>query len=172
MVGFVESLPEIRSQRARSEFEDLGPLPRVTEELKVDDNGNSTARFQVISAGEFGSGAPLEWIVRGILPRAELAVVFGESGSGKSFITLDLCGAITRGVEWRGKRTRRGRVVYVCAEGAGGFKARLRAYAHGHSVELAELPAVIADAPNLLDPKDAAAIADAILKFEWPEQDK
>lgn len=56
-------------------------------------------------------------------------------------------------------------MVYVCAEGARGFKARLRAYAHAHKVELAQLPAVIADAPNLLEPKDAAAIAKAIV--DW-----
>ena len=107
----------------------------------------------------------MEWIVRGLLPRAEVAVVYGESGSSKSFLALDVCAAISRGVEWRGKRTAKGRVVYVCAEGAGGFKARLRAYARGHSVELVELPSVISDAPNLLDPKDAAAVTKAIL--DW-----
>lgn len=107
----------------------------------------------------------MDWIVRGVLPRAELAVIYGESGSGKSFIALDLCAAISRGLDWRNRRTRRGRVVYVCAEGAGGFKARLKAYAHANAVELAELPAVIADAPNLLEPKDAAAVTKAIV--EW-----
>jgi RecA/RadA recombinase len=107
----------------------------------------------------------MEWLVRGLLPRAELAVIYGESGSGKSFLALDLAAAITRGIEWRGRRTATGRVVYVCAEGAGGFKARLRAYARGHSVELAELPAVIADAPNLLEPKDAATVAQQILEY-------
>lgn len=104
-----------------------------------------------------------------MLPRAELAVIYGESGSGKSFLALDVAAAITRGVEWRGRRTAKGRVVYVCAEGAGGFKARLRAYAHGHGVELVELPSVIADAPNLLEAKDAAAITAAIAA--WGEVD-
>lgn len=56
-------------------------------------------------------------------------------------------------------------MVYVCAEGARGFKARLRAYANEHKVELAQLPAVIADAPNLLEPKDAAALTHAIIAW-------
>lgn len=107
----------------------------------------------------------MDWVVRGMLPRAELAVIYGESGSGKSFLALDLCAAVTRGIQWRAKRVARGRVVYVCAEGAGGFKARLKAYARGHEVELAELPAVISDAPNLLEPKEAAAITKAIV--DW-----
>lgn len=163
MVGLIDSTAEIRSERAAAELEDLGELPRVTEELTLRDDGNTKARFAVHSASEFGSGPPMDWVVRGLLPRAELAVIYGESGSGKSFLALDLCGAITRGIEWRSKRTAKGRVVYVCAEGAGGFKARLKAYARGHEVELAELPSVISDAPNLLDPKDAAAITQAIL---------
>jgi hypothetical protein len=176
MVGFVNELPEIRASRSGSELEDLGPLPKVTEEVKVDEQGNTTgyaedlgSRFTVHSAVDFGAGPPMAWVVRGVLPRAELAVVFGESGSGKSFLALDLCAAVTRGIEWRGKRVARGRVVYVCAEGAGGFKARLKAYAYGHNVELAELPAVISDAPNLLEPKEAAAITKAIL--DWGQVD-
>jgi len=165
MVEWVNELPEIRATRARSEFEDLGELPRVTEELKVDEHGNTEARFTVHSAVDFTAGAPMEWIVRGLLPRAELAVIFGESGSGKSFLALDLCAAVSLGLEWRTRRTQRGRVVYVCAEGARGFKARLRAYSHEHQVELVELPAVISDAPNLLEPKDAAAITHSIVQW-------
>jgi hypothetical protein len=59
-------------------------------------------------------------------------------------------------------------VVYICAEGAGGFKARLRAYAQGHSVGLHELPSIIADAPNLLDVSDAAELCKAIVAWGKP----
>ena len=165
MARFIAELPEIRTARASDELQDLGELPHVTEELTLREDPNRKPRFTVYSASEFGSGPPMEWIVRGLLPRAELAVVYGQPGSSKSFFALDLCAAITRGIEWRAKRTQRGRVVYVCAEGASGFKSRLKAYARGHSVELAELPHIIADAPNLLDPKDAAAITKAIV--DW-----
>lgn len=169
MVEFVNELPEIRAGRAASEFEDLGPLPVVTEELVIDESqtgkGGTSERFTVHSAQDFGSRPPMDWVVRGLLPRAELAVIYGESGSGKSFLALDLCAAITRGIEWRGKRVVRGRVVYVCAEGSGGFKARLRAYANANQVELVELPAVIPNAPNLLEPKEAGEVTKEILKY-------
>jgi AAA domain len=175
MARFVAELPEIRGSRAADELEDLGELPRVTEELSLREDSDRKPRFTVYSASEFGSGPPMEWIVRGLLPRAELAVVYGQPGSSKSFFALDLCAAITRGIQWRERRTAKGRVVYVCAEGAGGFKARLKAYARGHSVGLAELPHIIPDAPNLLDPKDAAAITTAIVgwakgfaSMTWP----
>jgi hypothetical protein len=105
-----------------------------------------------------------------VLPRAELAVIYGESGSGKSFLALDLCAAVSRGLAWRdAHRTERGSVVYVCAEGAGGFKVRLRAYARAHNINLAELPGVVADAPNLLEQTEAAALYGAILKWGKPD---
>ncbi|HEV2178374.1 MAG TPA: helicase RepA family protein [Terriglobia bacterium] len=164
MVEWANSLDEIRIQRAGVEFENLGELP-PSPVGTTDDQPDRQPRFTVYSADDFSSGAPLEWLVRRVLPRAELAVVFGESGSGKSFFALDLCAAITRGIEWRTNRVARGGVVYVCAEGARGFKARLHAYSHEHEVAMAKLPAVIADAPNLLEPKDAAALTQAIVTW-------
>lgn len=111
----------------------------------------------------------MDWLVRSVLPRAELAVIYGKSGSGKSFFALDLCAAITRGVSWRDRRVAHGKAVYVCAEGASGFKARLRAYATGHGIQLHELPSVISDAPNFLDVEDAAQLNNAIVRWGKPD---
>lgn len=191
MVEFVRNLPEFRP-KAADEFRDMRDeresaagedqaglgsgaggdgtesvaqvqglahdAPRTTGEAQ------QVERFVVRSAADFADGPPVDWIVRGLLPRAELAVIYGESGSGKSFFALDLCAAISRGVPWRDRRVLRGPVVYVCAEGAGGFKARLKAYARGHGAQFHELPAVIPDAPNLREAKDAIAIVEAIRK--------
>ena len=168
MCDFVRGLPEFNNARAMEEFGALGPAPEVTEEIVVNEQGETVERFAISDALSFSAGTPMDWIVRSVLPRAELAVVYGESGSGKSFLALDLCAAITRGIEWRSKRTKKGRVVYVAAEGAGGFKARLRAYTRGHDAELHEL-GIISDAPNMLEPKDAALITKRIV--EWGKAD-
>ena len=174
MVRWVNELPEIRAARARVEFEDQGPLPAVTTELQIHDDGTTSSsqsgadaeRFRVHTASEFSGGPAMEWIVRGLLPRAELAFIYGEPGSGKTFAALDLCAAVARGIEWRGKRVLKGRVVYICAEGSSGLKARLKAYAKGHSMDLDKLDlVVISDAPNLLDARDAAAVAKAITAY-------
>lgn len=122
------------------------------------------ARFEVQPAHAFAGGKPPSWIVKGVVPQAELLVLFGESGSGKSFVALDLGAAIARGVPWRGKRTRQGRVVYVAAEGAGGFRNRLKAYAAHQEIDLADLPiGVIHAAPNLLEKADALDVCKAII---------
>lgn len=121
-------------------------------------------RFQVQPAHVFAQGGSPRWIIKGIVPQAQLLVLFGESGSGKSFTALDIGAAIARGIPWRGHRTARGRVVYVAAEGAGGFRNRLKAYAQHHDVPLEDLAiGVIADAPNLLQKDDALDVCKAIL---------
>lgn len=119
-------------------------------------------RFAPIAAAVFAAGAPPAWIVRGVLPAAELAMVYGESGTGKSFLVLDLVAAVARGVPWRGLAVKQGPVVYVAAEGAGGFRKRLAAYAAHQGIDLAAVPlSVVPDCPSLLG-EDGKALALAI----------
>jgi hypothetical protein len=73
--------------------------------------------------------------------------------------------ALARGVEWRGRKVRQTNVVYVAAEGAGGFKKRVQAYAEHHQVPLQDLAGplgVLASAPNLLEKADCQDLVNAI----------
>ncbi len=164
-----------------ADFENLVPAPAaVPEQDPADDfdviDGPSTPapaapakpkmRFEVIPADQFAGGKPPSWIIKDVLPMAELIVLFGESGSGKSFMALDLAGCIAQGLPWRGKRTKQGRVVYVAAEGAGGFRNRLNAYAIANGIDLVafgENFGVVHAAPNLMIKDDALDLCKAIL---------
>lgn len=118
------------------------------------------ARFQFEPVHTFSSATALPWIIKGVLPKASLAVVYGASGSGKSFAVLDMSMAIARGVEWRGRRVRQGRVAYIAAEGADGFRKRVAAYAQHHGVDLSQVPLVVLNAaPNLMEKQDAVDLA-------------
>jgi len=114
-------------------------------------------RFKRYSVSELLQRPPPKWIVRGVIPDAEIGVIYGASGSGKSFIALDLMAAIDQGVDWRGCRTRKSRIVIVVAEGAGGFRNRVEAYQKYFGVSLGI--EVITAAPNLLDEGDMKALA-------------
>jgi len=112
-------------------------------------------KFSITPAGSFAAAQSPGWVIKGVLPKAELAVVYGESGAGKSFVLIDMMCAIARGAPWRGLRVKQGRVVYVCAEGAEGFRKRLSAYGMYHGIDLDEIPlGVISDVPNLLQHDD------------------
>lgn len=123
------------------------------------------AKFAVCGAGEFADGPPQSWIIKGVLPKAQVGMIFGESTAGKSFMVIDMLGAIARGVDWRGMRTKQGRVVLVVAEGVGGAKGRMRAYGAHHDVDISAIPfGIIKDTPDL-SKNDHKALAKQI--NEW-----
>ena len=85
------------------------------------------------------------------MPRAGLGVLYGASGSGKSFVALDLAASITRDENWRGQKTQWGRVGVIAAEGGGGYASRLKAYGQHHEVDLSSMPLFVMNAaPNFL----------------------
>jgi hypothetical protein len=143
---------DIAQLEAGDDFEVLPDEPKVEKPL----------RWQMVPAHDFAKGAPPKWIVRDVLPQAELVVLVGESTAGKSFIAIDLCAAIARGVQWRGKRVKQGRVAYVVAEGGGGFRKRITAYEQKNG-SLEDTPfSVIHAAPNLLQRDDAVEVTKVI----------
>ena len=111
--------------------------------------------FNIRSAADFiTSVKPVSWLIKGFLPKATLAVLYGESGSGKSFIAFDICAALARNQRWNNLQGRQARVLYIVAEGVGGFNTRIRAYCHQTGITPRDLPIdIISDVtPNLTDP--------------------
>jgi len=146
-----------------ADFEDISEGDNIAEPTGDD---KATKRFSVVPVSTFSEGAPPEWIVKGVIPRAELVVVFGESGSGKSFFITDLAACIARGEPWRGHRVTQGGIVYVAAEGSGGMRNRMRAYSNHHNIDLVGLPfGVIADAPNFMAAQDVKDVIHAVRAF-------
>ena len=124
---------------------------------KHDSTDDLEGRFTVIPAHRFASATPVHWVIRGLLPQEGIGVIFGEPGSGKSFLALDLTAAVSRDAEWCGQEVTGGPVVYIAAEGAGGFRKRLRAIAKHQGFPLDGIPlGIISDAPNMLKDDDKA----------------
>jgi hypothetical protein len=119
-------------------------------------------RFKPVQIAEFAAEVVVDWLVRNVLPRRGLGVIYGSSTAGKTFWTLDIIFAVARGLPWRGFHVTQGGVVYIAAEGVDGVRKRARAYGRHYGVPLADLPfRVITDAPNLMK-GDHTALAEAI----------
>jgi archaellum biogenesis ATPase FlaH len=126
-------------------------------------------KFNIRSHADFaGQVRSVRWIVKDFLPAATLGVLFGESGSGKTFASYDLCAAVCRGIEWNGKRVTKGRVLYVVAEGVAGFVNRIKAYCHQQGIKPSDIDMdVISDlTPNLLEPAQITDLIKDIKKRE------
>ena len=98
-------------------------------------------------------------IVEDVLPSQGLAMVYGQSGSGKTFWMLDMAFHMQNGVKWRDKDVKQGDVMYVAAEAGRGIKKRIQAVKAIHPEWRA--PFVADVAPNLGSTTSVEAVRDA-----------
>jgi hypothetical protein len=91
-------------------------------------------RFRLLTPAELGELPPIRWRVRGVLPPVGIGAVFGPSGSGKSFLSLDLLAAVAGGLEWLDCRVNPAPVLYCALEGEAGIAQRIGAYQSKHGM--------------------------------------
>lgn len=89
-------------------------------------------RFNLLTDDDLRKLPPLRWRIKGILPSHGTAVVFGPSGSGKSFLVLDMLQSLAFGREWFGRRVTSCSVTYIALEGEAGVSGRVDAYRIQH----------------------------------------
>lgn len=122
-------------------------------------------RFSILPAGAYVQNVRrMAWLVKGVLPQADLGAVFGESGSGKTFWTLDLVCRLALGLPWYGTPTQQCKVLYIAAEGASGMRDRIMAWckAFGQDIDaLSQSLFVLGDQPNLLEKEDVRDVVSA-----------
>lgn len=80
------------------------------------------------SIGSEGFDNIQSWLVKSFFSKSSFGVIYGQSGSRKSFITIDLSCSIATGTPWQGKTVAAGAVVYVAAEGQTGMARRIKAW--------------------------------------------
>ncbi len=132
---------------------------------------NHALKFRLHPLDEIELPTTTPDLVRGLLPRTGLAVVYGPPGCGKSFLVLDVTLHIAAGRDWAGRRVRQAGVVYVAAEAGEGFKRRVVAARDRLELLDAEF-ALITAAPNLgVATGDTTALVQAIrvqsLRLGW-----
>jgi hypothetical protein len=86
------------------------------------------SRFAVKTLEKINVSMAPNYLVKGILPRVGLGVVWGAPKTGKSFWTFDLAMHVACGRTYRGHNVRKGAVVYLALEGSYGFAGRVEAW--------------------------------------------
>ena len=107
------------------------------------------------------------YLIKGFLDQGAMSVIYGPSNSGKSFVALDIGWHIATGRQWRRRRTRSGLVVYVAAEGGGGFSKRIAALRMRHGDDGGTNLAIVPCSVDLLaDDGDLRALTDLVRQAE------
>lgn len=65
------------------------------------------------------------WLVKRLIPRNGFGLIYGESQAGKTFVAVDLACRLARGMEWHGRKSEGGTVVYLAAEAPESVKNRI-----------------------------------------------
>ena len=120
----------------------------------------TTQKYKFLTRREILALPKLEWRVKGVLPTRGVAAIYGPSGSGKSFLAIDLATAICLGTDWFGNKCKPASVIYIGLEGSAGIQNRVKGWELGRNMQLPpNFSAVLADF-DLTNAADIQAIID------------
>jgi hypothetical protein len=137
--------------------------------------------FRLMRDGDLGELPPLRWLVKRVIPDAGIGAIYGDSGTFKSFLTLDLLAHISNGQEWFGHRVTGAPAVYVPFEGQGGIPNRVQAWRLAQAArrtpnvlfsvappdDITTNVAVIMDPLNLRERGDRDKLVDTLTEKGW-----
>ena len=90
-------------------------------------------RYELHTLDDFSSGRTQSYYLKDLCPKSGQGQIFGESGTAKSFVALDMAYSLAIGRNWfkwkysDAARKQLPLVVYLVLEGGGGFRLRVRA---------------------------------------------
>jgi hypothetical protein len=154
---------------------DPGPFPAAAPAAPSVETASATKRgtIPIVSFSEAWrkglthSGKPL---VDDVIDEGTFSVIYGASGSGKSFVRMDLGFHIAAGRRWNGHDVRQGPVAYIAAEGGTGAYKRMMALHNHYGVD--EVPFyLIPSSLDLLRPDPAGQTKALIQALKAKEEE-
>ena len=97
-------------------------------DFEVKDEDGQQSRIHLVPFDDIKLGTERRYLIKGLIPRTGLVVVWGPPKSGKSFKVFDMLLHIALNRRYRGRRVHPGPVVYCSFEGQTGFEARCAAF--------------------------------------------
>lgn len=95
----------------------------------------------ILSLGQLREASQsITWSVKHVVPADSVGLLFGGSGTFKSFIALDYALHVAHGMPWLGRKTRKGAVLFIAAEGGAGLWRRVQAWHQARGLQWDGLP--------------------------------
>jgi hypothetical protein len=127
--------------------------PSITHAQQIDPAPDSEARQPKIRHISAMTAKAPDWLIDGYIEKQGYALVFGESGHYKSFVSLDWAFCVAAGLEWCGWPVKQGTVLYMFGEGGSGLRRRFEALAIKYGIAVDSLPIYYDnDPPAIIDP--------------------
>ena len=154
-------------EMAARAFSQASSPAQILEEAKADfgrleqGGGLQTRQVPMMDLAQLKAGAQsVRWLIKHAIPSDSLGMLYGASGTFKSFIALDAALHVVHGLPWLGRITTQGPVLYIAAEGGTGLWPRVMAWHQSRSLAWQNLPFYVV--PVALDLRaDAWRVVDA-----------
>lgn len=106
-------------------------------------------RFDLI----WGDRLPEEYeapdeIIQGLITSKSMAILYGDSNSGKTFFAVAMAAALSEGADFFGKKVDQGKVLYLATESPGSIRSRMQAIKKSYGLGLSNF-AMIPNPINL-----------------------
>ncbi|NQW11054.1 MAG: AAA family ATPase [Alphaproteobacteria bacterium] len=160
------SAEDINDALADARAVDIADLPHEQEDEPQPVAKVGRLRFDLLDSIE--PALNTSDFVEGLLLDGQLSLLYGESGTGKTFFATDIALHVALGWKWRDRQIERGAVLYIAAEGGFGVRNRIAAFRSRHDVTTAPF----AVAPTTIDllnndnDGDAGAVVEAIADLQ------
>jgi len=135
------------------------------EEQVREADGQGNRRFHFLPANDLcAMPKPTLWLLKPYIDAGSFAMIFGEAGSMKSFLAIDLGLCTASGHDWHGHDVRQGGAVfYIAGEGFSGINRRIKAWATHHETDLQDVPFFVSDRPaQFLDAESAGEVIQSV----------
>lgn len=122
----------------------------------------SKPNFSLVSSIQLTSGPrPNDWLIKGLIERGNLGLIFGKPENGKSLFTLDMAFCVATGTDFFGRKVKQGSVIYLAGEGHSGLSRRIKVLELKYGVRAPKL--YISEMPaDLMSPENARGVRDAL----------
>jgi hypothetical protein len=126
-------------------------------------------RYDILTADDLLNQPPPEPLIEHLIAKRNFVVVYGAPGMAKTFLSIHFALCVATGEDCFGRRTWRGPILYITAEGEAGFQQRVKAWVQAHP-DAPELTNAffITEAVNLLDEKSVNALIDQFSAMKRP----
>jgi hypothetical protein len=150
------------------EVDDIPDITKIGEKWLqgLQATGPVNLPFRMLSLADIETLPDPEILIDGLIDYGTVTKLVGESGKGKSFVAIDWSLCIATGRKWQGRNVRKGRVLYIAAEGGFGLKKRIRAWTKTHGDVPADAFVLIPDAVQLADAGQLSALIKVAKDFD------
>lgn len=128
---------------------------------------NMIDKMQVVFGNELSDTYEVpDEVIQGLIVASSMAVIYGDSNSGKTFFALSLAMAVAEGVPCYGRSVDPGLVVYLATEAPGSIRSRMQALKKHHGRKLSDMAMVPVPLNFYSNAGDASSVVTLVEELE------